>query len=113
MHILLHLSRGNEDRNAELATAAVKPAVRRLGIKLARVPQHTIPKSLHDLESDEVLCVASTSGLSAQTLNCLRWAVHKRHSKDLERVHRQLICDLNGGDEARVNRRPPRRNLRM
>lgn len=108
--ILLHLPRGAADLNAELATAAVKPAIQRLGLKLKRVPTHVIPAAMRDLDSDEVLCVESTTGLLADELRCLRWAVHKRHGKDVERVRRQLLCDLNNGDEARVRRGHRRKN---
>ena len=106
--ILLHLSRGAADHNAELAIAALKPAVERLGLKLSRVPTHVIPAAMRDLESDEALCAESSSGLSADVVRCLQWAVHKRHSKDVARVHRQLLCDLNNGDESRVKRKPRR-----
>ena len=110
--ILLHLPRDAADLNAELATTAVKPAVQRLGLKLKRVPTHVIPAGMRDLQSDEVLCAESTNGISAEELRCLRWAVHKRHSKDVERVHRQLLCDLNNGDESRVKRKARREKPR-
>ena len=38
----------------------------------------------------------------------MRWAVHKRYERDVARVHRQLRCDLNGGDESRVRRKSHR-----
>ena len=110
--ILLHLARGAADLNAELATAAVKPAVQRLGLKLKRVPTHVIPAGMRDLQSDEALCADSANGVSAEALRCLRWAVHKRFKKDVERVHRQLLCDLNNGDESRVRRNPRRERTR-
>ena len=110
LSILLHLPRGEEDRNANLATTALKPAVQRLGFRLRRVPTRAIPGAMADLESNEVLCVDSASGLSADQLRCLRWAVHKRYSADVEHVHRQLLCDLNNGDESRVRR--PRQSRR-
>ena len=106
--ILLHLPRDAPDLHAELASAAVKPAVLRLGLKLKRVPTHVIPAGMRDLQSDEVLCAESKNGVSADALRCLQWAVYKRFSNDVERVHRQLLCDLNNGDESRVKRKPRR-----
>jgi len=107
-YILLHLPRDAAEYNAKLATAALKPAVERLGLKLSRVPTHVIPAAMRDLQSDEALCADSSRGLSKESVRCLQWAVHKRHSKDVARVHRQLMCDLNNGDESRVKRKPKR-----
>ena len=108
-NILLHLPRGCADCETALATAALKPALNSLGITIQRVPTHSLPHAMRDLQSDECIVAETATGLHANTLKCLRWAVHKRHERDVERVHRQLLCDLNGGDEARVRRPRQRR----
>ena len=108
-NILLHLPRGCADFETALVTAALKPALTSHSIVLRRVPTHSLPRAMRDLQSDECLVAKTAAGLHANTLKCLRWAVHKRHERDVERVHRQLLCDLNGGDEARVRRPRQRR----
>lgn len=108
LSLLLHLPRGRADREAALATAALTPAHTKLTFTLRRVPTHVLPTAMRDTESDEALCAETARGLDAATLRSLRWAVHKRHACDPKRVHRQLICDLIGGDESRVKRKPRR-----
>ena len=108
LSLLLHLPRGRADREAALATAALTPAHTKLTFTLRRVPTHVLPTAMRDTESDEALCAETTRGIDAATLRSLRWAVHKRHACDPKRVHRQLICDLIGGDESRVKRKPRR-----
>lgn len=107
-NILLHLPRDAADFNAERVSAVLKPAMDRLGFKLERIPTHDVPSAIPDLKSDEVLCAVSRTGIPADKLRCLQWAVHKRHSKDVASVRRQLLCDLNNGDESRVKRKPRR-----
>ena len=75
-----------------------------LGVQLRRVPTSCVPSALRDMQSEEVLCVSSASPLDQCVLKSLRWATHKRYSKDVKTVQRQLICDLNNGDESRVKR---------
>lgn len=108
LSLLLHLPRGRADHEATLATAAISPVLRQLGIALRRVPTQALPSAMHDTESDEALCADSSASLPPPTIKSLRWAVHKRHQNDIDRVHRQLVCDLNGGDESRVRRKPAR-----
>jgi hypothetical protein len=105
LYLLPHLPRGAEDFNASRATAVLKPVLRRDGMQVKRVPAHVLPTAMRDLASDEALCVKNATRMSEDTLRCLRWAVHKRHSDDLNCVRRQLLCDLNRGDESRVRRK--------
>ena len=108
LSLLLHLPRGRADHEAALAAAAVSPALHKLGITLRRVPTQALPSAMHDTASDEVLCADSSSSLPPPAIKSLQWAVHKRHQHDIDHVHRQLVCDLNGGDESRVRRKPVR-----
>jgi hypothetical protein len=103
LQILLHLTNGQEDRNTALAEAALIPAHKFVKFKLRTVPTSSVSGAIPDLESSSVLCVETTAGISDVKLRCLRWAVHHRYQK-LDKVHRQLRCDLVGGDENRLKR---------
>ena len=98
--ILLHLTRGSEDENAVLAERVVREMLETLKGTLVRVPTHTVPSALRDLESDEVLCIRH-NGIAPAHVRALRWAAHHRH-RPPDVVKKQLLCDVFNLDESRI-----------
>lgn len=106
--LLLHLPRSEPDRHAILATQALKPAHNFINFKIVRVPSHVLPTAMQDTESDDALCAWTAEPLSEAVIKSLRWAVHKRFA-NVSQTHAQLRCDLTGGDESRIKRKPARK----
>jgi hypothetical protein len=102
--LLLHIPRDDPTHHVEHATRALEPAHAHVAFQLARMPRSALPRSMRDLSSDEVLCAQTTGPLAPSVIRSLRFAVHHRF-RDVAQTHRQLVCDLVGGDESRVRRK--------
>ena len=93
LSVLLHLTRGEEDRHAVLVERVVSEMLDTLKGTLVRVPTHCMPSALRDLDSDEVLCIRH-DGIRAEHIRALRWAAHGNLSVTLDLDSPHFVSDF-------------------
>ena len=105
--VVLHLRRGSEAEEFRLAERALAPAKEFCAFALVLVNEANVKNALPDTQSDIILCADFSQAPPKHLVRSVRWAVHHRHRPEKE-VHAQLLCDLRGGDESRLKRKPGR-----
>ena len=115
--VLFHLSRESPDADERLIRRILDALCPQFHVKIGRARRDQAParaRGMADLASDEVLFLAPTQlgCIPAPVVSAFRWACHKRHQTDWQATQRQVLCDVRGGDESRVRKKPHRRQAR-